>query len=531
MPTKLIIRNSQAPGDIVVLSAAVRDLALAHPDRYSVDMWVSKGAEHIYRHNPHVVSASGDIKPSGHGAVMYKAEYPLIKSCNQQRKHFILGFIEHINATLGTKVKLTEFRPSIYMSDEEKATRSFEDPYWVFLSGGKTDFPTKIWAQSHWQKVIDATRQNVNWVQCGGGSGNHIYHMPKNGIYANLIGKTDCRDFLRLIYHSEGVVCVSTMAMHVAAAFNKPCVVIEGGREPWWWEAYNLETRALNMRIFDPKWAPPANDSFVPHKFLHTIGQLPCCKSHGCWRKRVTGRGSVCTSTVTIDGQVVPKCKAMVSPEMVIEAVNGYIADGLARKPTQVTSNITPYSTMKVPTSASVQPQPKSQPKPQPQSKPQPQPKSQPKPKPKPAPAPTPVPAQVVDPETRRDVCVCLYGDTVGVEDETAVRIKSSTPRHVALQDLAKHDWEWLVWIEPSAKLHATWLNKLRALMTTPSVIGRAHRTRSGLLYPCPTFFAVHRSLLKPANNFSGAFLAAPIQYQRIGDAAQLPATDALIGG
>lgn len=52
MGQRLIVRNSQAPGDIIVLSAAIRDLAIAHPGMYDVEMWVSKGAEHIYWHNP-----------------------------------------------------------------------------------------------------------------------------------------------------------------------------------------------------------------------------------------------------------------------------------------------------------------------------------------------------------------------------------------------------------------------------------------------------------------------------------------------
>jgi ADP-heptose:LPS heptosyltransferase len=500
----LIVRNTQAPGDIIVLSAAIRDLAIAHPNRYRVETWVSKGAEHIFWNSPYVVKAYGSARPDGRNAVMYKAEYPLIKTCNQQRKHFILGFIEHMNKQLGTKIKLTEFRPSIFMSDEEKKTRPFEDPYWIFLSGGKKDFPTKIWAQSYWQRLIDMTRDRVNWVQCGGGSSNHIMHAPKRGIYANMVAKTHCRNFLRLIYHAEGVVCATTMAMHAAAAFNKPCVVIEGGREPWWWEAYDEQTRLMNMRLFDPGWSPPAGDDFVPHRYLHTIGQLSCCRNHGCWKKRVVGGGSVCASTVSVDGQVIPKCKSLITPEMVEAAIDGYLQDGVAREAARTEVVHVPRTTMTVPSDERPAAQiPPSEPPPV-------------------APAPRTPPADL------RDVRFCLYGEgTIDMDGPSVSKVNHGTPRGEALQGLLKRDEKWLVWIERDVQLHQDWLDRLLPLLTTPAVVCRAYRTQDGTVYPCPSFFAVHKELVCAASEFERAFSAAPNQYRRLGDVAKLPARTA----
>ena len=442
--------------------------------------------------------AHGARKPDGRGAHMYKAQYPLIKQSNQARKHFILGFVEHMNTTLKTKIKLTKFQPHILMSEAEKQQRPFEDPYWVFLSGGKKDYPTKIWAQSYWQQVIDATRDRVNWVQCGGGSANHIMHGPKRGIYANMVAKTDCRNFLRLIYHSEGVVCVTTMAMHAAAAFNKPCVVIEGGREPWWWEAYNEEARSLSMKCFDPGWSPPADDDFVPHRFLHTIGKLACCKNHGCWRKRVVGGGSVCTNAVTIAGQTIPKCKSMITPDMVVAAIDGYLDDGLARRPESVKDIKVPFIDMRTPDTEQT---PAVQ-----------------------APAPPPVKQPDLPPADLSNLRFCVYGSkTPPMAGPHVSSFHDDTDRREALRVALACPEEWIVWIGGALEFHPDWLNKLVGMLKEPGIVGRAYRTEGGLLYPYPSFFAAHRNLVGLAETFDASFKAQPEQFQRVGDLVKLP--------
>ena len=494
MGQRLIIRNNQAPGDIIVLSAALRDLTIAHPGQYDVEVWVSKGAEHIYWNSPFVKAAhAGNRRIDTRDAIVHRAQYPLIKSSNQQRKHFIVGFIEHMNAELGTKVKLTEFRPAIYMTDEEKETKPFADPYWVFLSGGKKDYPTKIWAQSFWQQVIDRTCDRVNWVQCGGGSSNHIMHQAKNNIYAYMVAKTDCRNFLRLLYHAEGVVCVTTMAMHAAAAFNKPCIVIEGGREPWWWEAYNEETRRLNMPLFNPGWSPPENDTFVPHKFLHTIGKLPCCGHHGCWRKRVTGGREACRQPITVEGQLLPKCKAMITPDMVVAAIDEYLDAGLARR-VEGAKLRTPVMRMRTPDKDPVLPMvdtPKIPARPKRED----------------------VPTAPADPG---NVCFCLYGENtpVAIAGPKTHSINHGVSRIDALTTVLKGTEEWVIWIEEGVTLEGDWLGRLMDMLRQPAIIGRAHHMRNGSFYPYPSFFAAHRSLIKRSDTFAGSFVAKPDQFK-----------------
>lgn len=489
MGKRIILRNMQAPGDIIVLSAAIRDLHIAHPGLFSTEISVSKGAEHVYWHNP-AISQIHDAKLKRAGAQLVNMGYSAgIKRSNQDRKHFMWGFIDDMNKKLQTDVKLTEFRPALYMSEEEKATRPFPEPYWVFLSGGKKDFKTKIWDQVYWQQVIDATKDRVNWVQCGGGSPNHIMHEPKNGIYANMIAQTSCRDFLRLIYHSEGVVCVITMAMHAAAAFNKPCVVIAGGREPWWWEAYNEENRFVNMRVGNPSWVPPEGDDFVAHKFLHSIGQLECCHHHGCWKKHVVAANNNCRFPVSQNGSTIPRCKAEITPAMVVGAIDEYLDTGQARR-ASTGKLVVPLTTMTRPASDE---QPVMD-------------------------APIAVPSDVkIEPMT-----YCAYGVEPPPQAITAggevMQFNGDISRAEALQQARKGKYDWIIWIERGATLTRTsWLAELATQLRQPAVFGRAHCRRDGRLYPYPAFFAVHKSLLKEAESFVDSFEVYDASYNELG--------------
>ena len=323
MPERIIIRNTQCPGDLAVLSAAIRDLNKAHPGRFQFMMDTS--CPMIFTGNPYL------IKFPEFSARKVVAKYPLIHQSNQVKKHFLLGFIEYLNQELKASAILTEFKPDIYLTEIEKKGPPLALPkgYWVFASGGKKDYTAKMWSYSNWQKVADALKGKIPLVQVGGGS--HI-HPRINGVI-DLVGKTSVRDLMRLIYHADGVMCAITCLMHIAAGFNKPCVVIAGGREPYSWESYTLDNRLLNMRYGQPNWNPPSPDNFIPHRFLHMLDKLPCCTGKACWKSRIEldGPGSKCVRPVVQNGQRIPECMQMITPEMVLESVEWYKGQGIIK--------------------------------------------------------------------------------------------------------------------------------------------------------------------------------------------------------
>lgn len=321
-PQKLLLRCGLSPGDIVMMTAAVRDLHKAHPGRFLTDVQTS--CPELWDHNPHItrlVERNGERSaPPPSDLRVISMQYPLINQSNQQPKHFIHGYVDFLMKELGLTIPITEFRGDIRLSEQERSWKDqvheafgYHGPFWIMMAGGKYDYTAKWWPPDHYQAVVDHFRGRIQFVQCGESS---HWHPPLKGVFS-LIGKTSIRQFIRLMYHAAGVVCPVTFAMHLAAAVPtstnrlRPCVVISGGREPAHWEAY------------------------PGHQFLHTIGMLPCCARGGCWRSRcqqvgdgdIKDKENMCERPVPVrDDLRIPQCMTMIKPQQVIHAIEGYLS-------------------------------------------------------------------------------------------------------------------------------------------------------------------------------------------------------------
>ena len=328
-PTKLrkiILKSDLSPGDILMLAAAVRDLKRANPN-FLVDVQTS--VPPIWENNPYLTKLDEKDKD----VQVLKTEYPLIHASNSRPYHFIHGYPMFLEEKLGVKIPVTEFKGDIHLSDIEKSWMSqtqemgIHQKFWLLFSGGKFDYTAKWWNPLEMQKVVDHFKDKVLFVQCG--QADH-HHPPLKGV-VNLIGKTDTRQLIRLMYHASGVVCPVTFAMHLAAAVetprrmpvNRACVVLAGAREPHSWEAY------------------------PHHRFLSNNGALPCCEQGGCWKSRTFKLEdgdekdlSLCEAPEEINYDIqpppkrkkqklqIPKCMNMIKAEHVIEAVDSYYIGG-----------------------------------------------------------------------------------------------------------------------------------------------------------------------------------------------------------
>ena len=101
---KLILRNSQSPGDIVMLTAAVRDLHHCYPGQFQTD--VRTPCPQLWENNPYLTH----LQEGQPGVETLDCQYPLIHSSNQRPYHFIHGFMEYLNARLGVRVQPTAFK-------------------------------------------------------------------------------------------------------------------------------------------------------------------------------------------------------------------------------------------------------------------------------------------------------------------------------------------------------------------------------------------------------------------------------------
>jgi ADP-heptose:LPS heptosyltransferase len=266
---KLILRQFQTPSDAVMLTAAVRDLHTQYPEDFSID--VRSPHSHIWENNPYITKLS----EADRDVQIIDCQWPLNGRDNGICHHRIERLLQMLSHSLGIKIELTAFRGDIHLSDIERSWSSQvgeivgrEIPFWIVVTGGSYDMTVKWWHPRRFQEVVEYFRDKIIFVQVG--CSNH-YHPALKGVI-DLRGATGLRQLIRLMYHSQGVLCPVTLTMHLASAVpvkggssgDRPCVVVAGGRESPHWQMY------------------------PQHQFIHTIGSISCCGYGGCWRSRVT---------------------------------------------------------------------------------------------------------------------------------------------------------------------------------------------------------------------------------------------------
>ncbi|HET6880298.1 MAG TPA: glycosyltransferase family 9 protein [Pirellulales bacterium] len=323
MVRRLILHSFQSPGDVLMLTAAVRDLHLANPGKFQTDIRTS--ADALWEHNPHVTRLNGEP-----GVETLECHYPLVHQANSRPYHFIHGYAQFLEQRLGVPIPLTKFAGDVHLSAEEKsrplpfAELGLKEGFWIVMAGGKYDFTAKWWDPAAYQAVVDHFQGRIQFAQCGEAA---HWHPRLKGV-VDVVGRTNLRDFVVLMHHAAGVLCPVTFAMHLAAAVptkaaislgnglravpqRRPCVVVAGAREPAHWEQY------------------------PGHQFLHTLGSLPCCVNDPCWRSRcqLVGDGDekdrrdVCERPVQLTPELrIAQCMALITPHDVIRAIERYRA-------------------------------------------------------------------------------------------------------------------------------------------------------------------------------------------------------------
>jgi ADP-heptose:LPS heptosyltransferase len=293
--TAIKLKHHLAPGDSLVMTACVESLVKAHPGQYRIS--VDTTCMEIWENNPHVQPWEGGRE--------IELEYPAIHNSHEiATGHFMAAFCSNLSEQLGVQIPLKVNRPSIYLSDQEKADRRIQEPYLIINAGVKSDFTNKFWGSKNYQKVVDHFRGRIACVQIGEA---HHQHQELDGVI-NLVGKTTPRELFSLIYNGISAIGPTTFVQHAHAALSKFYVCILGGREPKHWCDYPTQTT------------------------LSTMGQLPCCRESACWKSRTVPLNdgdekdkSLCALPVISGHQTIPACMNSITPDSVISAVETYI--------------------------------------------------------------------------------------------------------------------------------------------------------------------------------------------------------------
>ena len=311
---KLILRNFQSAGDIVMLTAAVRDLHRSYPGEFFTD--VRTPFPDLWAFNPYITP----LREDDPDVEVVDCHYPLIDQCNNTPCHFLHGFPSYLNDVLGLRIRVTDFKGDIHIGEPEREwfrqvtpLDPGTEPYWLLVSGGKRDYTIKWWDDRRYQQVVDHFRGRITFVQVGDVS--HV-HPPLDGVI-DLRGQTSLRQLVRLMYHAQGAISPVSLLMHLAAAVetspgspkNRPCVVIAGGREP------------------------PHFTAYPHHQFIHTVGALACCMDGGCWKSRTLplGDGDVNDRPDALCVDVVgtlPRCMDLITAAEVIRRIDLYFEGG-----------------------------------------------------------------------------------------------------------------------------------------------------------------------------------------------------------
>lgn len=334
-PHKIVLQHYLCPGDITVMTVIPRELHRRYPGMFEVS--VRTPHPDIWTGNPFIaqnLTKRDRVLP----------HYTLVKMRYNPReerggnRHFMHSYLEDAVKQLesfGVKdLPLTEFRPYIRLTRREREAGPAPNgilegkPYWLVMPGGKEDISTKWWDPKQWQQVVYSLANDSGFPQIAQvGKSGHGSRNPMMKGCVNLVDQTSLRDLIWLTYWSRGVICGVTCLMHIAAALRKPCVVVAGGREAWWWDSY--DDRAFERH----KDSIPAKyHRLFPlrprHVYVDTLGMLPCCRDNGCWKCGIGEKQPEknCVDIVkpekysTKQSIPQPRCMTMIRPRHVIEA-------------------------------------------------------------------------------------------------------------------------------------------------------------------------------------------------------------------
>jgi len=282
-----------------VLTHAVGDLKRAYPD-YLID--IRSPCPEIWENNPHLTK----LKDNDPEVEKIDVQYELIHESGWRGLHFEEAFRIDLEQKLGVSIKTTGILPEIYLSEDEKhwinhveVAFGWKGPFWLLNAGCKPDNELKQYHR--WVEVAqlfnDYFKGRVKLIQIGHKDHNH--ESIEGAL--SLVGQTDLRQLIRLMYWADGVMTPISFPFVLAAAFDKPGVIVAGGKEGIRWQTYETS------------------------RYLTTIGQTECSRYSGCWRGGTYGK---CIEQVDFKGKKVPKCFNLIEPYMIVDEVIKYYLGG-----------------------------------------------------------------------------------------------------------------------------------------------------------------------------------------------------------
>jgi len=288
-----------------MLTSAVRDLHLRHPEEFVTD--VRTPYPELWANSPYIRQLSQQEED----VETVECHNLLWASRSQLAFHAIHSFTNFFNEYFDRHTKPVWFKPELNLTDQEKEwvsqvheSTGEDSPFWIIATGDEKDNPLNLWPKERFQQVVDHFKDEVFFVQTGA----HRKGPALEGVM-DLRGKTDMRQLVRLVYHAQGVVSPPSLLMHLAAGVevkeamtaNRPCVVLAGGSDPSHWHAY------------------------TNHQYIHPLGALKCCDQGGCGKTTLGGGDAEDENACLNRVENGPRCMDIIKTTEVIRAIEMYL--------------------------------------------------------------------------------------------------------------------------------------------------------------------------------------------------------------
>lgn len=302
---EIVFHNRQRIGDILMFTCGIRDFKKVFPD---VRVNVISTASHIWDNNPYI---DRSLVPTPENTLKI-GPGKLTNASNRLDWHFANAYRISIEDALNVHIPQGESRPDIWLTQEEyNAPRVFNEPYWLIVIGGEKGWGCKMYPFERWQEFINQNK-DVTFVQLGAREDEPPRLQGENVI--NYIGKTQdkdtgIRDLFKLFLNAEGSIGLVSFQMHLSGAFNKPCIVIAGAREPVSFTRYPGQ------------------------QYLATDGCLSCAVT-ACWHCNIAN----CPQLIIDESKPyekdrkIPKCVDIIYPQDLTKALNMYYLGGRLQK-------------------------------------------------------------------------------------------------------------------------------------------------------------------------------------------------------
>ncbi|MBO4513843.1 MAG: hypothetical protein J5746_13880 [Victivallales bacterium] len=282
-------------GDAVICTGAVRNVRAAHPE---IPFVKPLQYAEVWNGNPDAldIDRGGFFLREIEGRLDYG---PVSDERTGANGNCVEGFTQTLCRLLNLDpAPIVTRTPVLYVSDEEAAwARQFED---AILLNANCQTCTISKGYPHWQKVVDRLK-GLRIIQIGGNCPKDI--SPDLRGVEDLRGKTSTRQLIALASSCRAVISPPSSITNIAAAFQKPQVVVNASREA---------------------------DALTDYPgTLHVSHVCKCCGwgvVNGCVSLGLTG-GRTCAHRVARDGREFCQCQAETRPEAIVRAVYNVIGE------------------------------------------------------------------------------------------------------------------------------------------------------------------------------------------------------------